>query len=195
MECELLAALERSLGERARRELVRPQRAAVLVPIVVGGSSERLLLTRRTENLPTHPGQVAFPGGYIREPGEDAVAAALREAQEEIGLPPERVRVLGLLDDLPTHTDAVAVTPVVALIEDLPALRPQTNEVARIFTIPLAELGESGRWRSGIDRTDARERTVHYFDHDGETLWGLSARIVLGLLSLGPGGAPAGLSI
>ena len=187
----MIESLREALPRRARRRLERPERAAVLVPIIDDGGPLRLLLTRRTEDLPTHAGHVAFPGGFVLPGEDDPVRTALREAEEEIGLPPERVEVLGLLDDFPTRTDAVAVTPVAGLIRRLPELKPQTAEVARIFAIPVAELMRPDRWTSRADEgPGAGGRRIHFFEHEGETLWGLSARIVLHLLSLTPSGSP-----
>src|SRR5205809_7526270 len=105
---DLVASLRERLSRRARRRLERPQRAAVLVPIVDDGGPLRLLLTRRTEDLPTHAGQVAFPGGLVEPGEEDPANTALREAEEEVGLPKGAVEVLGLLDDFPTRTDTVS---------------------------------------------------------------------------------------
>ena len=169
----MIASLRDRLPGRCRRVLERPQRAAVLVPIVDDGGALRLLLTRRTEDLPTHAGQVAFPGGLM-EPGEDEpVRTALREAEEEIGMPADAVEVLGLLDDFPTRTDAVAVTPVVGVLRRLPLLRARAAEVARIFDIPVAELVRADRWTWRDERRGGRSLRIYYFLHEGETLWGL----------------------
>ena len=189
----LIPSLRERLPRRPRRALGRPQRAAVLVPIVDDGGPLRLLLTRRTEDLPTHAGQVAFPGGLV-EPGEDnPVKTALREAEEEIGLPPGAVEVLGLLDDFPTRTDAVAVTPVVGVLESVPPLHARAAEVARIFDIPVAELMQADRWTWREERRGDRRLRIYYFLHEGETLWGLSARIVLHLLEVSDLGSPVPL--
>src|SRR5262249_54230599 len=173
------------LAARERRVVEREQRAAVLVPIVDDGTGIRLLLTRRADDLPTHQGHVAFPGGYFAGPQEDPIAAALREASEEIALGGGDVELLGLLDDFLTHTGAVAVTPVVGRIVHLPRLVAAPAEVARIFTIPLEELIRPERWtQRELEDTSGTKRAVYYFEHDGELLWGLSARIVLHLLEL-----------
>ncbi len=186
----MIDSLRQILPRRTRRRLERPERAAVLVPIVDDGGPLRLILTRRTEELPTHQGHVAFPGGFVRPGEDDPILTALREAEEEIGLPPARVEILGLLDDFPAKSDAIAVTPVVGRLLDLPPLRPRPGEVARIFTIPVADLARPGRWTWRTEKLPDGERRVHFFTHDGETLWGLSARIVLHLLSLTPLGSP-----
>jgi 8-oxo-dGTP pyrophosphatase MutT (NUDIX family) len=175
----LLGDLRRRLAGRRRSALERPQRAAVLVPLIDDGGPPRLLLIRRAAGLPTHQGQVAFPGGFVGPGEHDPVDTALREAEEEVGLPRSAVEVLGLLDDLSTRSDMVAVTPVVGRIARLPALRAQPGEVARIFEIPLAGLALPGNWTAKVE-----------FEHEGEILWGLSARIVLALLDLTPGGSP-----
>ncbi len=191
----MIASLRHRLPGRRRRLLERPQRAAVLVPIADDGGPLRLLLTRRTEDLPTHAGQVAFPGGLV-EPGEDdPVKTALREAEEEIGLPPGAVEVLGLLDDFPTRTDTVAVTPVVGVLGRVPPLHAGAAEVARIFDIPVVELMQADRWTWREERRGERRLWVYYFLHEGETLWGLSARIVLHLLEVSDLGSPVPLRL
>jgi 8-oxo-dGTP pyrophosphatase MutT (NUDIX family) len=190
---DLIASLRDRLPHRTRLRLERPQRAAVLVPIVDDGGPLRLLLTRRTEDLPTHAGQVAFPGGLV-EPGEDdPIRTALREAEEEIGLPPGAVEVLGLLDDFPTRPDTVAVTPVAGVLRRVPPLVAREAEVARIFDIPVADLMQADRWTSREEDRAGRRHRVHYFLHEGETLWGLSARIVLHLLDVSVLGSPVPL--
>lgn len=189
----LVESLRARLSGRLRRSLDRPRRAAVLVPIVDDGGPLRLLLTRRTEDLPTHAGQVAFPGGLVEPGEEDPVRTALREATEEIGLPEGAVEILGLLDDFPTSTDTVAVTPVVGMLRSVPPLQARAAEVARIFDIPVADLMQADRWTSREETRGERRFSVYYFLHEGETLWGLSARIVLHLLEASDLGSPVPL--
>ena len=177
------------LAARERRVLERPRSAAVLIPVVDDGGPLRIILTRRTDGLPTHKGQVAFPGGGV-DPGDGGpVGAALREAEEEIGLPRENVEVLGLLDDFPTVNDEMTVTPVVSRVRSIPALRPAPEEVARIFFIPLDSLQQPERWVTRMVERYGRDWPLYFFEHDGETLWGLSAYMVLHFLDacgLGP---------
>ena len=187
---DIIASLRETLKRRKRQTITRDERAAVLVPIIDDGGPLRLLLTRRTEDLPTHQGQVAFPGGHVDPDDADPAATALREAEEEVGLSPAHVEVIGLLDDQVTQEGTVAVTPVVGLVARLPELHPTPAEVAHVFTIPVTDLTRAERWKSE-DRIDRdREIRLHFFRHEGETLWGLSARIVVHLLELTPLGSP-----
>jgi len=191
----VLETLRQRLAAREAREIDRAGYAAVLVPVIAGtreGGPE-LLLTRRTETVGSHQGQVAFPGGNA-EPGDaDPEATALREADEEVGLPPTAVEVLGRLDAFPTVTNRVAVTPIVGWVETLPELTPQDEEVARIFSIPFDSLYEPEGWRSQEVEHEGKIYPLFFFDWDGEVLWGLSAYITLALLDLTPRGAPVPL--
>ena len=109
--------------------------ASVLVPLVMRGRLS-VLLTQRTSHLSAHAGQISFPGGRQEPHDRDAVATALRESEEEVGLSAERVEVLGTLHDYTTVTGFV-VTPVVALVSTPLDLRPDPHEVAEIFEVPL----------------------------------------------------------
>ena len=186
-------SLEAALTRRHRRSDKRGQYAAVLVPIIDDGGPLRILLTRRTEQLPTHKGQVAFPGGRVEAEDTGPIDTALRETHEEIGMASEYVDVLGRLDDFPTVTDEMMVTPVVGWITEVPALVASPDEVARIFTIPVTALMDGDRWITRHWERGGKEYPVYYFDWDGETLWGLSAYITLQLLALLPEGAPIDL--
>lgn len=183
-------ALRETLARRIRGIRRKPKHAAVLVPIILDGSEPHLLLTRRTDTLSTHKGQVAFPGGRTEEQDEDQVATALREAEEEVGLPRQQVEVVGLLDDFPTVTGDTIVTPVVGVVRDLPELVPEPGEVARIFQIPWSVLQDADRWYTKHWDFEGTPHPVYYLDYDGETLWGLSAFITLQLLDLLPERGP-----
>jgi 8-oxo-dGTP pyrophosphatase MutT (NUDIX family) len=160
-------------------------RAAVLLPLYRRDDAWHLVFIRRAEHPgDPHSGQVAFPGGR-REPGDaNSIATALREAHEEIGLPPTAVRVLGALP--PMHTvSRFLVVPVVGEIDWPQALYPDPSEVARIFSIPLVWLARPGhhRVRPYPDPTHPQVRDVVFFDpYDGEHLWGVTARITLDFL-------------
>lgn len=116
-----------------------PTAAAVLVAIVLRAEEPTVLLTQRTEHLKNHAGQVSFPGGRAETYDADIVATALREAQEEVGLPPQRVDVLGTLPVYTTGTGFL-VTPVVGLVEPGFVLQTDPNEVAEAFEVPLSFL-------------------------------------------------------
>ncbi|WP_315763836.1 CoA pyrophosphatase [Sphingomonas sp. Y38-1Y] len=156
-----------------------PMPAAVLIAIT-DRSEPGVLLTRRTDSLSRHAGQVAFPGGRV-DPGDaDIIAAALREAEEEIGLPPAMVEVVGVADPYRTIT-GFAVTPVLAVVPpDLP-LVPQPGEVAAIFEPPLAFLLDpaSREWRDMPWRGEMRR--VMEINWGGERIWGATAAMIANL--------------
>lgn len=134
-----------------------PREAAVLVPVVVRESGLTVLLTQRADHLNDHAGQVSFPGGRREPEDPSAAATALREAQEEVGLAPERVEVLGALPDYLTGT-GFSVTPVVGLVHMPFTLHPDTFEVADIFEVPLAFLMNPAHHEVRVVRWDGGER-------------------------------------
>lgn len=165
----------------------RPLRpAAVLMPLLRQENEWHLLYTRRVDGLPEHSGQVAFPGGRM-DPGDPTPeAAALREAEEEIGLPPTKVRILGRLGEYPTIS-AYCVTPIVAAIDWPFEPRLQTSEVSRVFTIPLRWLDCADHYREQprpVPVPHSPIKVIFYQPYDGEILWGASARITQALLSV-----------
>lgn len=111
--------------------------ASVLVPVVKRPQGLQLLLTVRADTLRSHGGQISFPGGRREDTDASAAAAALREAEEEVGIPVGAVEVVGYLDDYPTLTRYM-VTPVVGLVDDIAEVRPCAREVAEVFEVPLS---------------------------------------------------------
>ena len=153
--------------------------AAVLVA-VVDRPDPTVILTLRPETMRKHPGQISFPGGRI-DPGDDGpIAAALREAEEEIGLPPEAVEVIGIADRYRTVT-GFEVTPVLGIVPpDLP-LTPHPGEVAALFEAPLHYLLDPAHQhvRSAVWR--GRERTYYEIDYEGRRIWGATAAMIVNL--------------
>ncbi len=150
--------------------------AAVLIGLVDVGEETHFLLTRRTDTVDTHKGQVAFPGGSL-EPGEDAVAAALREAEEEIGLDPARAEIVGFIDDMRTPSGFV-VTPVVARVTQTGGFRLSEREVARVFTAPVRLFLDERNARIEKRMLRGEWHDVYFYEHDGETIWGVTAIII-----------------
>jgi 8-oxo-dGTP pyrophosphatase MutT (NUDIX family) len=147
--------------------------AAVLIPLTRFEDEWHLLYTRRGDKVETHKGQVSFPGGAC-DPGEQTPEqTALREAQEEIGIRPQDVRVLGWLTPMITIT-SFRVTPVVGVVPWPYAFRVEYAEVARVFTMPLAWLADkSNRWE--ISLPGRKFGLIVYHPYDGELLWGATA--------------------
>ncbi len=156
--------------------------AAVLVPLVWQDEEWHLLFTCRTDRVESHKGQVSFPGGACDEGETTPEQTALREAEEEIGLQPNDVKVLGRLANLITIS-YFRVTPVVGVVKWPTVFRLGEHEVARVFTIPLAWLAnETNRWQFEIP---GRNRSViAYHPYDGELLWGATARMTVDFLKV-----------
>lgn len=153
--------------------------AAVLVP-VVDRAEPTVILTLRPETLRQHAGQVSFPGGRL-DPGDDgAVGAALREAEEEIGLPPGEVEIIGIADTYRTVT-GYEVTPVIGVVPpDLP-LRPEPTEVAAIFEVPLDFILRPERHMIRTVQWQGRERSYYEIMWQDRRIWGATAAMIVNL--------------
>jgi 8-oxo-dGTP pyrophosphatase MutT (NUDIX family) len=156
----------------------RPLRRAAVLVAIVARETPTLLLTQRTEHLPSHAGQVAFPGGKL-EPGDgdDAVAAALREAKEEVGLDAGFIEPIGYLDALRTHT-GFHVDPVVAIVQPGFELSLDASEVADAFEVPLGFLMNAANHRIGSRIRDGRTRRYYEMPYGDRYIWGATASMI-----------------
>lgn len=160
--------------------------AAVLLPLFDEDGEARIVLTRRPETMPSHRGEIAFPGGKV-EPlvDRDARDAALREAEEEIGLRREIVDVIAALPTLGTVVGQFNISPFVGVTDGRPIITAESREVDRVFDVALSELLAEGvyreeRWSWGLDGT---ERAMQFYELEDETVWGATARILTGFLA------------
>jgi 8-oxo-dGTP pyrophosphatase MutT (NUDIX family) len=155
--------------------------AAVLVPLYVQDGALYTVLTRRQDDMRRHPGEISFPGGRRDEQEDDLAITALREAEEEIGLPRETVELLGPLTPTPTVATSYAIYPFAGLIEPGRTWTPSVREVERVLELRLADLRAS-RERRRIIRRGIPFRTHVYVLDDERYIWGATARIVADLL-------------
>jgi 8-oxo-dGTP pyrophosphatase MutT (NUDIX family) len=171
---DILEGDELSFGQRGGSVA-----AAVLVAIT-DRPAPGLILTQRPETMRKHPGQVAFPGGRVDAADADVIAAALREAEEEIGLPRATVDVLGTVAPYRTITD-YCVTPVIGVIPPDLVLRPNDGEVAAIFEVPLAFVFDPANHNRR--KIDWRESERHYYEMhwEGFRIWGATAAMIINL--------------
>lgn len=156
--------------------------AAVLVALFEDAGEAQLILTKRPETMPSHRGEIAFPGGKREAEDASLVAAALREANEEIGLPPASIEVAGELDSLSTVASQFTIAPIVGLLAAAPVLRPDPREVEAAFVVPISELLDPAAYREELWDLWQAWRPMAFFDLPGETVWGATARILAGFL-------------
>ncbi len=156
-------------------------RAAVLIPLFKKNGQTHFLLTRRTEKVAYHKNQISFPGGR-QDPGEDLLTTALREAQEEMGIEPKDVTLLGELDDVCTVSSPFCISPFVGLIPYPYSFQINHDEIEDIIEIPIAALLHEAKFRQETRERNGRLTPVYFYEHQGHTIWGATARILKQLL-------------
>ncbi len=193
LENRLRAILARRLAVSSdydlNPEITRPKdgtlrRAAVLVPVWDRPDGPRMILTKRSSHLQHHPGQVAFPGGKIDPSDPSPEAAALREAQEEIGLDPRKVRILGRL---PVHETVTGfdVTPVLAMVDASFHAMPEPGEVDEVFSVPLDHVLNRAHFTIEDRMWRGQRRRYYVVPWGPYYIWGATARILRGLAGQG----------
>jgi 8-oxo-dGTP pyrophosphatase MutT (NUDIX family) len=190
----LRARLDVVLSRYPRRALDRSDliSAAVLVPITEHDGRPHLLFTKKSANVPHHKGQFSFPGGIVEERDASRVETALREAWEEIRLPPSAVEVLGLLDDTETRATPFVITPVVGIVTAPVAFVPDGREIERVIEVPLATLSDPAIFRTELWTRAGEPHDVHFYQVSVEdVVWGATARIVKHFLELVAADEPA----
>ncbi|HEX6313036.1 MAG TPA: CoA pyrophosphatase [Acidimicrobiia bacterium] len=157
--------------------------AAVLMTLFEENGEARVVLTKRPEHMPSHRGEIAFPGGTVQPDVDHTVLdAALREAEEEIGLSRGAVEVAAELDGISTVASRFTITPFVGLLDQRPTLVPDPREVEAILDVGLAELLDDGVYREERWDIGLPDRAIHFFELPGETVWGATARILFSFL-------------
>ena len=177
-----MAEIAARLDAREREAVEVPEgrrRAAVLVPLFVRDGELRVLLTRRTDTVEHHRGQISFPGGVEEEEDETPWATAMRETEEELGIAPGDVRLLGALTPLATVTDFF-VEPFVGAIPYPHVLRPAAAEIAEVIDVPVAALLDP----KALERRllPGREEPTLFYLHGSHVIWGATARMLKELL-------------
>jgi 8-oxo-dGTP pyrophosphatase MutT (NUDIX family) len=176
--------LKNILSSRVKKTLVdkKFKPAAVLVPLFSDGNELQILLTRRSEKVFHHQGQISFPGGQPHKEDPDLLHTALRESWEEIGLKPEDVQIVGELDDTPTITSGFMITPFVGVIPYPYSFNLNLLETTGVFNIPISTLMENSAYREEAVDSNGVVQQAYLFQ--GNTIWGATARIIKQLLDM-----------
>ena len=171
--------LNDDLSQADTEEMTKDLRlAAVLVPLVEHADEPSILLTRRADHLEKHSGQVAFPGGKVEDSDDSPIAAALREAEEEIGLDPSHVEIAGVLDTYQTGTGFL-ILPVVGLVRPGFTLTPDENEVADVFEVPAHIALSEANWKTDSGEWKGRMWNFYSMDYQGYNIWGATAGMLM----------------
>ncbi len=159
--------------------------AAVLVPFVCLDGHWHLLFTKRTNGVAKHRGEISFPGGAVEVDDDDQIQTALRETLEEIGVPKEKIKVIGAIEPVPTISN-FCVLPVVGIMEWPLSLNVNQDEVEKIILIPVDWLSNAENWYESDYEYEPGtfRRLIHYQDYNGEHLWGLTALMTRKVLDL-----------
>jgi 8-oxo-dGTP pyrophosphatase MutT (NUDIX family) len=173
----------RAILEPSPRAVSEPgsRPASILIPILSSTDEPRLVFTRRSDNMSRHAGEISFPGGLIDD-GEDAASAALREAEEELGLAPSDVELLGAFEPVHTSVTGMLIVPFVGLLWRDPRFTPNAAEIAEVLEYPLADLRAKAATRDF--EYEGRWYQTDLFDMDGNVIWGATARILRMFLDL-----------
>jgi len=176
---DLRQGIQAALAGRVRSVLDDPSMtcAAVLLPLLHTGKEWHVLVTVRTDQVEHHKGQISFPGGACDPDDATLEATALREADEEIGLPPEAVDILGALDDVPTVT-GFAVTPFIGIVQHSGPYRLNQHEVAAVVEVPLSFLRQPDKVRVGQVEYKGKLHDVLFWDYGPHVIWGATAQIL-----------------
>ena len=166
-----------------RQPLENARPSAVLVGLFESTSGVEAILTRRSQNLTNHRGEISFPGGRL-DAGESVLQAALRETHEEIGLNPEDVEVVGELNSMATVVSNSHIVPIVGRYRTQPKLHAVNSEVDRVFSVPLIELTRQDTYSQEHWVFSDREFQINFFYLDDETIWGATARILFQVMML-----------
>jgi 8-oxo-dGTP pyrophosphatase MutT (NUDIX family) len=179
----LLRAIQAALSAHARRTVEVPERrqAAVMIMLFERGGEPWVVLTKRTETVSTHKGQISFPGGARDATDADLWTTAVRETEEEMGVAAASLQQIGALDDYPTFATGFIVSPFVAAIEP-GEWNPSPHEIAEVIEVPLRALAEVGRME--VWEHDGVKFPMHIFDVDGHRVWGVTAFILRRFLDI-----------
>lgn len=158
-------------------------RAAVLIPLFKKKGEYHVLLTRRTETVSHHKGQISFPGGR-QDHGEDLLATALREAKEEMGIEEKDVRILGELDDMCTVASDFCIAPFVGLIPYPYPFKINRHEIEEIIEVPLSVFLDETKFREELRSRNGEPVPVYFYQHDAHTIWGATAQILKQLMDI-----------
>lgn len=177
---DLIRLVRQRLAERSRRVITDTtvRRAAVLLPMYEERGETYVLFTRRTDTVEHHKGQISLPGG-AEDPGDSGpLETALRETEEELGIPPDQVEVLGILDDVYTVVSGFVITPFVGTIPQPVPLRVNPHEIAEVLSVPLATFRDPSRLRVEEREREGERMQVYFYYHGRHEIWGATGRIM-----------------
>jgi 8-oxo-dGTP pyrophosphatase MutT (NUDIX family) len=172
-ESDIRKALVRS---NAIRKTHKPgqRRAAVLIPLVHHNNRLEVILTTRTDQVEHHKGQISFPGGAVDDDDRSLIDAALRETQEELGINPRSVEILGTIDDVSTPSHFL-ITPIIGFLRSLPAFTINNREVDEAFSVPLSFFTDAANVRIEYREIDGKNREVYFYEYGDKVIWGATA--------------------